>query len=87
MSFSVFGFVYRYTYRRMTMSIPISFQFTRILDVARHSDMPSLVVGRHGIGKSEFLEDSDSSENSSSDSESSSSSESDSSTSSDSDED
>ena len=38
------------------MITPLSFRMVRILDVARRSDLPCLLVGKHGIGKSAFLE-------------------------------
>jgi MoxR-like ATPase len=36
--------------------VPIGPPLARILDVVRAADLPALLVGRHGIGKSEFLE-------------------------------
>jgi len=37
-------------------SLAIGPELERMLDVARAADLPVLLVGRHGIGKSEFLE-------------------------------
>ena len=39
------------------MQYSISSHLSRTLDVARSGDLPVLLVGKHGIGKSEFLED------------------------------
>jgi len=39
------------------MHYSISSRLSRTLDVARSGDLPVLLVGKHGIGKSEFLED------------------------------
>lgn len=37
------------------MTYHISSHLNKILDIARYSDIPILITGKHGIGKSEFL--------------------------------